>query len=117
MASRSDNACLKVTTFFHSTSRLQSEFFLKFLSYTLGRRITSLGLGWHTFRHAYCSLLDETDAPVDIQHKLMRHPNVATIMNVYGISTLRAKQDANSKAVQMLLHPKSENRAGASVSP
>jgi len=31
----------------------------------------------------------------------MRHSNVATTMNVYGNSTLRAKQDANSKVVKI----------------
>jgi integrase len=74
------------------------------------------GLGWHAFRHTYRSLLDETGAPVGVQQKLMRHSNVATTMNVYGNSTLRAKQDANSKVVQMLINPKPENGAAASVS-
>jgi hypothetical protein len=37
-------------------------------------------------------------------------------MNVYGNSTLHAKQDANSKEVQMLINPKPENGAAASVS-
>jgi hypothetical protein len=33
----------------------------------------------------------------------MRHSNVSTMMNVYGSSTLRAKQQANSKVVQMIV--------------
>jgi integrase len=68
-------------------------------------------LGWHTFRHTYRSLLDETGAPIGVQQKLMRHSNVATTMNVYGNSTLRAKQQANSKVVQMVMRheqPKAE---------
>lgn len=82
-----------------------------------GEEVGIPGLGWHTFRHTYRSLLDETGAPVGVQQKLMRHSNVATTMNVYGNSTLRAKQDANSKVVQMLINPKSENvRAAAGVS-
>jgi len=60
-------------------------------------------LGWHTFRHTYRSLLDETGAPIGVQQKLMRHANVSTTMNVYGSATLRAKQEANSKVVQMVL--------------
>jgi integrase len=72
-----------------------------------GEEIGFPGLGWHTFRHTYRSLLDETGAPVGVQQKLMRHSNVATTMNVYGNSTLRAKRDANSKVVQMLINPKS----------
>lgn len=57
------------------------------------------GIGRHTYR----SLLDETGAPIGVQQKLMRHSNVATTMNVYGSSTLRAKQQANSKVVEMVM--------------
>ena len=68
-----------------------------------GEEIGISKLGWHTFRHTYRSLLDEAGAPIGVQQKLMRHSNVATTMNVYGNSTLRAKQDANSKVVKMLI--------------
>lgn len=68
-----------------------------------GEQVGIVGLGWHTFRHTYRSLLDETGAPIGVQQKLMRHSNVATTMNVYGNSTLRAKQQANSKVVQMVM--------------
>ena len=71
-----------------------------------GEEIGIPKLGWHTFRHAYRSLLDEAGAPIGVQQKLMRHSNVATTMNVYGNSTLRAKQDANSKVVKMLIQKK-----------
>jgi integrase len=54
-------------------------------------------LGWHTFRHTYRSLLDETGAPIGVQQKLMRHSNVATTMNIYGNAALKAKQEANSQ--------------------
>jgi integrase len=68
-----------------------------------GEAIGIDGLRWHTFRHAYRSLLDESGAPIGVQQKLMRHANVSTTMNVYGNSTLRAKQEANSKVVQMVM--------------
>jgi integrase len=68
-----------------------------------GAEIGISGLGWHTFRHTYRSLLDETGAPMGVQQKLMRHSNVSTTMNVYGNSSLRAKQQANSKVVQMIV--------------
>jgi integrase len=61
------------------------------------------GIGWHTFRHTYRSLLDETGAPIGVQQKLMRHANVATTMNIYGNAALKAKQEANSKVVSMVL--------------
>jgi integrase len=71
----------------------------------IGESLGLKGLGWHTFRHSYRSLLDETGAPVGVQQRLMRHSNVATTMNVYGNAALRAKQEANSKVVQMILQP------------
>jgi integrase len=41
-------------------------------------------IGWHTFRHAYRSWLDETGAPIKVQQELMRHASIQTTMNVYG---------------------------------
>lgn len=74
-----------------------------------GESIGVSDLGWHTFRHTYRSLLDATGAPIGVQQKLMRHSNVATTMNVYGSASLKAKQQANSKVVQMLMtHEKRE---------
>ncbi|MGA7857002.1 MAG: hypothetical protein WCA11_03695, partial [Terracidiphilus sp.] len=40
---------------------------------------------------------------VAVQQKLMRHSNVATTMNVYGSASFKAKQQANSKVVQMVI--------------
>ncbi len=68
-----------------------------------GEKVGISGIGWHTFRHSYRSFLDETGAPIGVQQKLMRHSNVATTMNVYGNASLRAKQQANSKVVEMLI--------------
>ena len=68
-----------------------------------GEGIGIADLGWHTLRHTYRSLLDETGAPIGVQQKLMRHANVSTTMNVYGNASLRAKQQANSKVVQMVM--------------
>jgi integrase len=65
-------------------------------------------LGWHTFRHTYRALLDETGAPIGVQQKLMRHSNVSTTMNVYGNASIRAKQQANSKVVQMVMAQRQE---------
>ena len=79
-----------------------------------GEKIGLSGIGWHVFRHTYRSLLDETGAPIGVQQKLMRHSNVATTMNVYGSATLRAKQQANSKVVQMVMphkRPLAEDQA------
>jgi integrase len=64
----------------------------------LGRTI-----GWHTFRHAYRSFLDDAGAPVGVQQKLMRHAQVSTTMNTYGNAQMTSKRSANTKVVQMVL--------------
>ena len=62
-----------------------------------------LGIGWHTFRHTYRTLLDETGAPMKVQQELMRHASIQTTMNVYGQAPTSSKRQANSKVVQMVL--------------
>jgi len=79
-----------------------------------GEEIGIARLGWHTFRHTYRALLDETGAPIGVQQKLMRHSNVATTMNVYGSASMRAKQQANSKVIQMVMRqeePETEDQS------
>jgi integrase len=68
-----------------------------------GEALGLVGLGWHTFRHTYRTLLDETGAPIGVQQKLMRHANVSTTMNVYGSAALNAKRQANSRVVEMVM--------------
>lgn len=62
-------------------------------------------IGWHTFRHTYRTLLDETGAPMKVQQELMRHADIQTTMNVYGSAMLESKRTANSKIVRMVLVP------------
>jgi integrase len=38
-------------------------------------------IGWHTYRHAYRSFLDDVGAPLGVQQKLMRHAQIGTTMN------------------------------------
>jgi integrase len=71
-----------------------------------GERIGISGLGWHAFRHSYRGLLDETGANAGMQKGLMRHANISTTMNTYGRAAMKAKQEANSKVVQMILPKK-----------
>jgi len=68
-----------------------------------GESIGIKGLGWHAFRHSYRELLDETGANAGMQKGLMRHANISTTMNTYGRAVMKAKQEANSKVVQMIL--------------
>jgi integrase len=68
-----------------------------------GKKIGISSLGWHSFRHSYRGLLDETGATAGLQKGLMRHANISTTMNTYGRAAIKAKQEANSKVVQMIL--------------
>jgi hypothetical protein len=45
----------------------------------------------------------------------MRHSNVSTTMNVYGTASLRAKQQTNSKVVQMVTAQKNPHTEAISV--
>ena len=63
-------------------------------------------VGWHTFRHAYRSFLDDAGAPVGVQQKLMRHAQVSTTMNTYGNAGMKSKRLANTKVVEMVLPSK-----------
>jgi integrase len=68
-----------------------------------GESIGIEGIGWHTFRHSYRGLLDESGANAGMQKGLMRHANISTTMNTYGRAAIKAKQEANTKVVQMIL--------------
>ena len=63
----------------------------------------TFSVGWHTFRHTYRSLLDESGAPMTVQQQLMRHASIQTTMNVYGQAMPESKRQANSKVVEMVL--------------
>jgi integrase len=55
------------------------------------------------FRHIYRSWLDDTEAPVGVQQKLMRHTQISTTMTIYGNALMGAKREATSKVVRMAL--------------
>jgi integrase len=63
-------------------------------------------LGWHTFRHTFRTLLDETGAPMKVQQELMRHADIRTTMNVYGRAMDASKREAHGKVVRMVLAAK-----------
>ena len=63
-------------------------------------------IGWHTFRHTFRSLLDETGAPMKVQQELMRHADIRTTMNVYGRAMEHSKREAHGKIVRLVLAPR-----------
>jgi integrase len=68
-----------------------------------GEKVGLKAVGWHSFRHSYRVILDDTGANTGTQQGLMRHANVSTTMNIYGRASMKAKQEAKSKVVQMIL--------------
>jgi integrase len=60
-------------------------------------------VGWHTFRHTFRTLLDETGAPMKVQQELMRHADIRTTMNVYGKAMDESKRAAHGKVVSLVL--------------
>lgn len=63
-------------------------------------------IGWHTFRHTFRTLLDETGAPIKVQQELMRHADIRTTMNVYGKAMDQSKRKAHRKVVRLVLPSK-----------
>jgi hypothetical protein len=66
------------------------------------------GIGWHTLRHTYRTLLDETEPPLKVQQELMRHTDIRATMNIYGAVPSSSKRDANSKVVRMVVRKAAE---------
>ena len=60
-------------------------------------------IGWHTFRHTFRSLLDETGARLKVQQELMRHADIRTTMNIYGKAMEKSKREAHGKVVRLVL--------------
>ena len=68
-----------------------------------GERIGVSGLGFHSFRHTYRSMMRQAGVSLESQKELMRHSKIATTIDTYGgedsVDRLRS---ANSKVVEML---------------
>lgn len=62
-------------------------------------------VGWHTFRHTYRALLKRGGTPLEVQKELMRHANVRTTAEIYGLDPdlTSAHREANTGVVRMLL--------------
>lgn len=60
------------------------------------------------FRQSYREWLKRSSAPVEIQKELMRHSNLKTTVEIYGIEPTigRAHRKANKGVVELLLGDK-----------
>jgi integrase len=64
------------------------------------------GVGWHTFRHTYSSMLRHLRVDVKVQQELLRHADIRTTMNTYTQAMREDLRIANSRVVRMVLKEK-----------
>jgi integrase len=70
-----------------------------------GETVGLVGVGWHAFRHAYRTLIDDVGTPLGVQHRLMRHADIKTTMNTYGSAFAKSKRRAKSRVAALVLPP------------
>jgi site-specific recombinase XerD len=59
-------------------------------------------IGWHTFRHTYCTLLIANDENVKVVQELMRHANNRSTLEIYSQARMEAKRRAQQRVVQAI---------------
>ena len=64
------------------------------------------GIGWHTFRRTYATLLKANGEDVKAVQELLRHANSIVTMNLYAQAITQNKRDAQSRIATMLLDQK-----------
>jgi len=69
----------------------------------VGRANLGTGIGWHTFRHTYSSMLRQLGTDLKVQQELLRHADIRTTMNVYTQAVSDDKRSAHAKVVRMVL--------------
>ena len=70
-----------------------------------GETVGLLGVGWHTFRHTYRTLIDDVGTPLGVQQRIMRHADIKTTMNTYGSAFEKSNRRANSRVAALVLPP------------
>ena len=64
------------------------------------------GIGWHTFRRTYATILKANGEDVKTVQELLRHANSIVTMNLYAQAITQNKRDAQSRIATMLLDQK-----------
>jgi integrase len=70
-----------------------------------GEKIGLQGVGWHSFRHTYRTLIDDIGTPLGVQQRLMRHADIKTTTNTYGSAFEKTKRRASSRVADLVLPP------------
>jgi integrase len=61
------------------------------------------GIGWHTFRHTYSSMLRHLRVDVKVQQELLRHADIHTTLGTYTQAMREDLRVANSRVVRMVM--------------
>jgi len=56
-------------------------------------------IGWHTFRHTYCTFLKAVGADIKVMQELLRHASSRVTMDTYTQAVTAAKREAQSAVV------------------
>jgi integrase len=75
-----------------------------------GKKIGLQGVGWHSFRHTYRTLIDDIGTPLGVQQCLMRHADIKTTMNTYDSAFEKSKRRANNRVATLVLPPAIERQ-------
>lgn len=62
-------------------------------------------IGWHTFRHTYCTLLRNLGVEFKVMQELMRHSSLRSTLNVYAQAVDPAERAAQAAVLSLLLPP------------
>lgn len=72
-------------------------------AYTPIRERLPKGIGLHTFRHTYRSLLSKRGTPMGVQKDLLRQSDIRTTMNVYGGTLTEDMREAHTEVSRMVM--------------
>ncbi len=62
-------------------------------------------IGWHTFRHTYCTLLRSLGVEFKVMQELMRHSSLRSTLDVYTQAVGPAKRAAQAAVLSLFLVP------------
>ena len=72
----------------------------------VAKKLGIAGIGWHTFRHTYSTLLHANGEDPKVVQELLRHSSIKVTMDVYTQAVTAAKRRAQSKVIEMIVPKK-----------
>ncbi len=69
-------------------------------------------VGWHTLRHTFGTLMKANGEDIKTIQELLRHSNYKVTADVYTQAMTKAKREAQTRVVRMILPEKATNKVG-----